>query len=77
MRKFILILIFILFPNVVNASEINNILDKTPVYLMNNWDSDESLKEIYPAQVITNNEGTRVDGGGGDYKSGIHVGGSY
>ena len=77
MRKFILILIFIFFPNAVNASEINKIIDKTTVYLMNNWDSDKSLKEIYPPQVVTTNEGTKVYGGCGDYKSGIDVGGSY
>ena len=60
MRKYILILIFIFFPNAVNASEINKIIDKTTVYLMNNWDSDKSLKEIYPPQVVTTNEGTKV-----------------
>ena len=77
MRKFILILIFIFFPNALNASEINNIIDKTTVFLMNNWDSDKSLKKIYPPQVVTTNKGTKVYGGCGDYKSGIDVGGSY
>tara|TARA_Y100000766_G_scaffold276922_1_gene281643 strand:- start:5 stop:763 length:759 start_codon:yes stop_codon:yes gene_type:complete len=77
MRKFILILIFIIFPNTANASDINHIIDKTTVYLMNNWDSDKSLKGIYPPQVVTTNIGTKVYGGCGDYKTGIDVGGSY
>ena len=77
MKKLILILIFLLAPNAVNASDINKIIDKTTVYLMNNWDSDKSLKGIYPPQVITTNTGTKVYGGCGDYKTGIDVGGSY
>ena len=77
MKKLILILIFLLSPNTANANDINKIIDKTTVYLMNNWDSDKSLKGIYPPQVVTTNEGTKVYGGCGDYKSGIDVGGSY
>ena len=77
MKKLVLILIFLLAPNVANASDINKIIDKTTVYLMNNWDSDKSLKGIYPPQVITTNTGTKVYGGCGDYKTGIDVGGSY
>ena len=49
----------------------NKIIDKTTVYLMNNWDSDKSLKGIYPPQVINTNTGTKVYGGCGDYKTGI------
>ena len=77
MYKLLLILLFFLIPKAVNASEINSIIDKTTIYLMNNWDSDKSLKKIYPPQVITTNTGTKVYGGCGDYKSGIDVGGSY
>ena len=70
-------MIFLLAPNAANASDINKIIDKTTVYLINNWDSDKSLKGIYPPQVITTNTGTKVYGGCGDYKTGIDVGGSY
>jgi len=43
MKKLILILIFLLAPNAANASDINKIIDKTTVYLMNNWDNPEEI----------------------------------
>ena len=77
MHLLVLFFIFLIFPKSAEANEVNQIIDKTTVYLMNNWASDKNLKKLYPPQVVTTNIGTKVYGGCGDYKSGIDVGGSY
>ena len=52
MKILLLIFLFILSPVSAKTSKIENLIDKTTVYLIETWNKDENLNKLYPPKVI-------------------------
>ena len=78
MKILILVFLLILSPVSAKTSKIENLIDKTTVYLIETWNKDENLNKLYPPKVIAVPSGTRIYGGGckGSNK-GVDVAGSH
>ena len=76
MKKYFLTLLAVFLLPISAKSEINIAIDKTTQYLMSNWKADETLKKLYPPQVLSVPTGTKVYGGCGEFMKGNHIGGS-
>ena len=75
MKYFLAFFAALLLPISAKAG-INEAIDETTQYLMRNWRSDETLKKLYPPQVLSVPTGTKVYGGCGEFMKGDHIGGS-
>ena len=62
-----------LAPTIVRADET---LDKSIRYLISSWQSDKSLSDFAPPQVLPIAEGSRIYGGCGENIGGMEIGGS-
>jgi hypothetical protein len=65
--------ILILTPTIAKADDT---LDKSIRYLISSWQSDKSLSEFVPPQVLPIAEGSRIYGGCGENIGGMELGGS-
>ena len=77
-KSVLTVILLLLLPTKVKASNISDLINKTTVYLIETWNSDKNLKDWYAPQVITVQRGTKLYGGGcKGANSGIDVAGSY
>ena len=73
MKYFLAFFTALLLPISAKAG-INEAIDETTQYLMRNWRSDETLKKLYPPQVLSVPTGIKVYGGCGEFMKGDHIG---
>ena len=78
MKLLLAIFSILIFPYEAKASRIPELIEKTTVYLIKNWNDDKNLKNWFPPQVITVPRGTKLFGGGcKGSNEGFDVAGSY
>ncbi len=60
MKLLLVIFSILIFPYEAKAQIIPELIEKTTVYLIKNWNDDKNLKNWFPPQVITVPRGTNI-----------------